>query len=73
MKIQIIQNNNPIRVYHHPRDVVYDEENMTITIGSKDPTTYNLLKAPILLFSKVNNSSKSEIFVEFVIRSGPIK
>ena len=67
MKIVVKKNNNPLYVYHHPRDVSYDPESLYIRVGSTEPVEFHLKDKPELEWIKCPNSRFSELCLTFEI------
>jgi hypothetical protein len=65
MKIQIIKNKEPLYVYHHPRNVKYDEKHNIVKIGESDVMSFHLKTPPEIKWFKQKDCTFSELLITF--------
>ena len=66
MKIKIIKNDVPIRVHHHPEEVIYDSKNNVVKVGNE---TFPIQCVKVGLESCSANPDLKEIHAIFTVKS----
>lgn len=68
MKIEIIKDNEKIRIYHDPLDIKYNPDKKTVkVVDGKDETVYQLWKKPELGWLHCPNNEEDEVIVRFKV------
>lgn len=72
MKIKIICNTDPIRVYHDPLDIFYNKKESTLELRNpkthKIDETFHVLKKQLSWQSCADNSDYEEIHAIFYVK-----